>query len=86
MVEERECTQFPNRNSGINGVSFMVAFFNLKYGLLDVLVKEVKVADLVAGEDGAGHGAVESLIKFLLRIGKERGRIRTSTFRLRLAV
>ena len=57
--------------------------FYLKYGLLNVLVKE---ADLVAGEDGAGYGAVESLIKFLLRMGKERGRIRTSTFRLRLAV
>ena len=43
----------------------------------------VKVADLVAGEDGAGHDAVESLIKFLLGMRKERERIRTSTFRLR---
>ena len=43
----------------------------------------VKVADLVAGEDGAGHDAVESLTKFLLGMRKERERIRTSTFRLR---
>jgi hypothetical protein len=64
----------------------MEALFYPRYGLLNVLVKEVKVADLVAGEEGAGHGRVESLIKFQLQMGKEGGHICTSTFRLRSAV
>jgi hypothetical protein len=44
----------------IDGVACAHAIFDLLDGGVGVSVEELKVADAITGEEGAGHGAVES--------------------------